>query len=156
VNEYRTLFWERVSEANRTFMDSPRPGWMTDRGKIYILYGPPTSVEDRPEIDTGSGPIASRGLIRWFYDKPGGRRDVDPVVVVPFVPDVTGEYRVSYDPQLASVFLAMDSLQHEAVRQYEDLMRAMGAIPRRSRVTARVAACSSSRLRYTTVPSPRP
>jgi GWxTD domain-containing protein len=102
-NEYRQEFWERVRQANSNFTDSPRPGWMTDRGKIFILYGPPTTIEDDPQAETRISPTAGRGLIRWIYEgRPGGRTDVDPVVVVPFVPH-SGEYRVAYDPDLSKL-----------------------------------------------------
>lgn len=36
-------FYERVEEANRLFT-SYQEGWKTDRGIIYIVYGPPTKV----------------------------------------------------------------------------------------------------------------
>lgn len=105
VNEYRQFFWERVREANRQFVDSAYPGWKTDRGKIYILYGPPNEVQRDDYIDAGREVTSGRGLIRWIYDgRPGGRRDLDAVTVVPFVRDVSGEWRVSHDPQLASIF----------------------------------------------------
>src|SRR6185295_908197 len=50
ANEYRQMFWERVRAANLMFLDSHKPGWKTDRGKIYVLYGPPTSIEDHPNL----------------------------------------------------------------------------------------------------------
>src|SRR5215510_2189231 len=37
TNEYRQQFWQRVREANDLFLDSPGPGWSSDRGRIYIL-----------------------------------------------------------------------------------------------------------------------
>jgi GWxTD domain-containing protein len=40
-NERRAEFWKRVNLANALFQDSTKPGWKTDRGKIYILLGPP-------------------------------------------------------------------------------------------------------------------
>lgn len=104
-NEYRQGFWERVRQANENFTDSPRPGWMTDRGKIFILYGPPTTIQDDPHAETRSNAASGRGLIRWIYEgRPGGRTDLDPVVVVPFVRQAGGEYRIAYDPDLSSVF----------------------------------------------------
>lgn len=104
ANEYRALFWTRVREADEKFLDSAGPGWKTDRGKIYILYGPPDEIKEDPNAKVGSSPSDASGLIRWVYLKPGGRPDVDPVVFVPFVRDVSGEYRLSYDPHLASPF----------------------------------------------------
>ena len=46
TNEYRQLFWERVQQANASFLDSTKPGWMTDRGKIWILYGRPDTIDN--------------------------------------------------------------------------------------------------------------
>jgi GWxTD domain-containing protein len=109
-NEYRQLFWTRVKEANEKFLDSAGPGWKTDRGKIYILYGPPDEQKEDVNAHAGSEVDDSKGLIRWVYLKPGGRRDVDPVVYVPFVRDVTGEYRLSYDPALSSPFFNWNAI----------------------------------------------
>ena len=110
-NEYRQLFWNRVKEANDKFQDSSKPGWMTDRGKIYIHYGPPDEVKEDPNAKVDSKNTDSAGLIRWVYLKPGGRADVDPVVYVPFVRDVSGEYRVSSDPALSSPFFDLHEYQ---------------------------------------------
>ncbi len=110
VNEYRQLFWNRVLEVNAKFLDSPGPGWQTDRGKIYILYGPPDEISEDPNARVGTGTSDGAGIIRWTYLKPGGRRDVDPVVYVPFVRDGSGEYRLSYDPQLSSPFFSWSSI----------------------------------------------
>ena len=105
VNEYRQLFWERVREVNEIVQDSPKPGWITDRGKIYILYGPPTEIKDYVDLAPESSPTSGRGVIRWIYEgSPGNRRDLDPVVVVPFVRDYSGEYHLSYDPKLSSIY----------------------------------------------------
>jgi len=102
-NEYRELFWRRVQDANNSFVDSAKPGWMTDRGKIWILYGPPTDIESHDDLQ--SGRTTGHGVIRWIYQgRPGERMDMNPVVVVPFQRDTGGEYRISYDPDLSSVF----------------------------------------------------
>jgi len=111
VNEYRQLFWNRVKEANERFLDSSKPGWQTDRGKIYILYGPPEEVKEDPNAKATSDAGDSRGLIRWVYLKPAGRNDMDPVVYVPFVRDVTGEYHLSYDPKLSSPFFSWSQVE---------------------------------------------
>ncbi|MEM6326879.1 MAG: GWxTD domain-containing protein [Bacteroidota bacterium] len=39
-------FYERVEEANRLFSNH-KDGWRTDRGMIYILFGPPERTENR-------------------------------------------------------------------------------------------------------------
>ncbi len=111
-NEYRQMFWARVREANEKFRDSAGPGWRTDRGKIYILHGPPDEIQsdETVRIDSGSG--SGEGIVRWLYvGRPGGRKDLDPVVVVPFVRSSTGEFKLSYDPLLTSVFLDWNYLR---------------------------------------------
>ena len=43
INEFRDVFWRRVQSASDLFTDdTPFEGWLTDRGKIYILLGPPS------------------------------------------------------------------------------------------------------------------
>jgi len=135
VNEYRTLFWERVRDANDRILDSPRPGWMTDRGKIYILYGPPNEIQDLPNLEPDSGPTSSRGLIRWIYERPAGRMDLDAIVVVPFVRDVTGEYRVSNDPKLASPFLDEYGIRTKTTQRFDRLLTEIGGRSRESELS---------------------
>jgi GWxTD domain-containing protein len=105
-NEYRQAFWQRVTEANEKFLDSAGPGWKTDRGKIYILYGPPEKIQEDSDADVqGLEPTATRGLVRWIYEsRPGGRKDLPNIVVVAFVRTTTGEMKLSSDPRLASIF----------------------------------------------------
>ena len=104
TNEYRQLFWQRVKEANEKFLDSAAPGWKTDRGKIYILHGPPEEVREDPNLRTDAGDAAASGLIRWTYSRPAGQRGLDPIVYVPFVRNASGEYKLSFDPVLSSPF----------------------------------------------------
>jgi GWxTD domain-containing protein len=42
VNETKEEHYKRIAYADEYFSrDTSRPGWMTDRGKIYIILGPP-------------------------------------------------------------------------------------------------------------------
>jgi len=62
-NELREEFFRRVDFANRQFtvLLSERDGWQTDRGRIYIIYGPPTEVEREPtQLDNPAYEI-------WYY-----------------------------------------------------------------------------------------
>lgn len=134
-NDYRQLFWERVRDANSLFLDSGIPGWRTDRGKIYTLYGPPTRIEELSNLDSDVSATSGRGVIRWFYEgRPGGRTDGNPVVIVPFVRQATGEYRLSYDPRLASVFF--DELAHREgwYREIDNFAEVFGA-PRQTELS---------------------
>jgi GWxTD domain-containing protein len=42
-NEFRNQYYTRLAVADKAFR-AGIPGWMTDRGRIYILLGPPTDV----------------------------------------------------------------------------------------------------------------
>jgi len=93
-NEYRALFYARVAEANRLFTDSTKPGWKTDRGKIYVLLGPPDdfTVEDRGDLIPNSEV--------WTYRSPPGGQRAETLPAIRFTKDATGEYRISNDPIL--------------------------------------------------------
>ena len=46
ANEYREEILKRFSYVNRIFhRSSPREGWRTDQGRIYMILGPPVSIE---------------------------------------------------------------------------------------------------------------
>ncbi len=62
-NELKEEFSRRVEFTLRHFSSASdeRPGWDTDRGKIYIIYGPPTEVQRR-SLDLGSNPYEV-----WYY-----------------------------------------------------------------------------------------
>ncbi|MBX3291211.1 MAG: GWxTD domain-containing protein [Acidobacteria bacterium] len=98
-NEYRDEYYERIAYANERFT-SGIPGWRTDRGRIYIAWGKPDSVEshpaggsyDRPSYE-GGGSTTTYPFEIWFY------RNLDGVgsgVEIEFVdPTGTGEYRIA-------------------------------------------------------------
>ncbi len=51
-NEGQEDFYARIAEANRRFREGGSaqiPGWRTDRGRIFIKYGPPDEVLNRPQ-----------------------------------------------------------------------------------------------------------
>jgi GWxTD domain-containing protein len=126
TNEYRQLFWERVRESNEMFLDSAAEGWHSDRGKIHILYGPPNEIQDDVHYRSDD-PTSTGGIIRWIYEgRAGGRRDVNPITVVPFVRVRGGEYKVSYDPKLSSVFFNPRAMQAEGSDPVERWMEVVG------------------------------
>jgi GWxTD domain-containing protein len=40
-NEYRTEYYARIERSNRLFGGGGAPGWLQDRGRVYITLGPP-------------------------------------------------------------------------------------------------------------------
>ncbi|MCP2519325.1 GWxTD domain-containing protein [Candidatus Aminicenantes bacterium AC-708-M15] len=52
-NEFKETYFRRIEEANQLFRGA-RPGWLQDRGRIYILFGPP---DERITNPMGGRPI---------------------------------------------------------------------------------------------------
>jgi GWxTD domain-containing protein len=63
VNEFKDEYYERIAYTNEHF-SSGIPGWKTDRGKIYILYGKPDRTEKgRARFEENENVLYER----WFY-----------------------------------------------------------------------------------------
>ena len=102
-NEFRLVFWHRVREANRLFDDTPLPGWKTDRGKIYILLGPPTDIERDENYDHREESTVGRGLMRWVYH--GLQRAANSAYyVVAFVHTGDGDWHLTREPRFNSPY----------------------------------------------------
>jgi len=48
INEYKIEYLKRISEAKHLFSEGGTTGWLTDRGRIYILLGPPEQRDTYP------------------------------------------------------------------------------------------------------------
>jgi GWxTD domain-containing protein len=84
-NEFQLEYYARMDQADDLFISEGKPGWMTDRGRIWILFGPPL---DRMTYPMGYS-AASRCQEVWYYGD-------FPVVFVDNT--CTGTYRlVTYD-----------------------------------------------------------
>jgi len=44
-NEYKEEHYKRLAMAEKLFRDEGKPGWMTDRGRFYIILGKPQDIE---------------------------------------------------------------------------------------------------------------
>ena len=53
-NSYEQEYYQRIIFANERF-GTGIPGWKTDRGRIYIMYGPPDRVDSQPDGDAAQG-----------------------------------------------------------------------------------------------------
>lgn len=91
-NEFRTEHFRRINYANHFFgRESPKPGWRTDRGRIYIILGEPNDIQ-RYEGKTQTYPAEV-----WFYQ---GKTDAGLPAgfhLVFFQPGGVGEFRL-YSP----------------------------------------------------------
>ena len=99
INEYKEEHYRRIAYANDHFF-SARPGGGTDRGRTYILWGPPDDREMRPSGGRyerlpyeGGGTTTTYPFERWLYRHiPGIGSDVE----LEFVDQSgTGEYRLA-------------------------------------------------------------
>jgi GWxTD domain-containing protein len=59
-NEFREEHYRRIAYANEHFA-AGKPGWKTDRGHIYIAYGPPDSQETHPSGGAYQRPMSEGG-----------------------------------------------------------------------------------------------
>jgi GWxTD domain-containing protein len=98
-NEFKEEHYRRIAYANEKFTAGTR-GWMTDRGRIYIIHGPPDNIEARPDggfykrpIEEGGGTTAVYPFEKWFYKYIEG---VGTGVELEFYdPTNTGDYRLA-------------------------------------------------------------
>lgn len=99
VNEYKEEYFKRIEEANRLFKEGS-PGWLQDRGRVYILLGPPWERQTYP-----------RGIN--FYDKPEEIWYYGYFVIRFVDNDWSGEYRIVPDSswQIAELNKAQMVLQ---------------------------------------------
>lgn len=99
INEFKEEHYRRITYANENFK-SGIPGWVTDRGQIYIKFGPPNQREafvsggsyERP-LTEGGGTTTTYPWEKWFYrDIPG----VGSGIEIEFVdPTLSGEYKIA-------------------------------------------------------------
>ncbi|MGB8261436.1 MAG: GWxTD domain-containing protein [Terracidiphilus sp.] len=72
-NEFREEHYRRIAYANEHFA-AGKPGWRTDRGRIYISWGPPDSIDSHPSggsyqrpMDEGGGETSTFPFETWHY-----------------------------------------------------------------------------------------
>lgn len=101
-NEFKEEYYERIAYANEHFA-SGIPGWKSDRGRIWIMYGKPDGREthpmggsyDRPSYE-GGGSTSTYPFETWFYRYLPG---VGSGIEIEFVdPTGSGEYRLARNP----------------------------------------------------------
>jgi len=104
ANEFRDEYNRRFAYANEHFTTpSGIPGSQTDRGKMYILNGPPDEIVSHPASGVyyrpnaeGRGVTSTSPFETWRYRHTGGTIDN---VIYEFVDkQKNGEYTLEYDP----------------------------------------------------------
>jgi GWxTD domain-containing protein len=101
-NEFKEEHYRRIAYANEHYA-SGIPGWKTDRGRIYIEYGPADEIESHPSGGTyerppeeGGGTTSTFPFEQWRYRY---IEDIGTDIIIEFVdPTMSGEYRMTMDP----------------------------------------------------------
>ena len=101
-NEFKEEHYRRIAYANERYA-SGIPGWKTDRGRIYITFGPPDENESHPSggsyerpAEEGGGTTSTFPFEKWRYRWIEG---IGTDIIIEFVdPTMTGEYRMTMDP----------------------------------------------------------
>jgi GWxTD domain-containing protein len=101
-NDFKEEHYRRIAYANEHYA-SGIPGWKTDRGKMYIIWGPPDEIESHPTGGTYDRPMDEGGgstttypweTWRWRYLEGVGEN-----IILEFVdPSGSGEYHMTMDP----------------------------------------------------------
>jgi GWxTD domain-containing protein len=101
-NDFKEEHYRRIAYANEHFA-SGIPGWKTDRGRIYIIWGPPDEIESHPTggtwdrpMEEGGGSTTTYPWETWRYRYLEG---IQENVILEFVdPSSSGEYHLTMDP----------------------------------------------------------
>ena len=149
-NEFREEHYRRIQYANKTFgRSTPRMGWQTDRGRIYIILGPPRNIEQYNNVNT----VYPTEI--WFYQGEESLGLPDAFNVIFFKRDGIGDY-VLYSPAAdgprSLISTAMGDLRDEqAYLELRDLepnlaRQTLSLIPGENRPVGSVSLASETLL----------
>ncbi|HSY59994.1 MAG TPA: GWxTD domain-containing protein [Terriglobales bacterium] len=101
-NTFKEEHYRRIAYTNEHYA-SGIPGWKTDRGRIYIMWGPPDEIDSHPSGGTydrpsteGGGTTSTYPFEDWRYRYLEG---IGEDVNIEFVdPTMTGEFHLTMDP----------------------------------------------------------
>jgi len=100
-NEYKEEHYQRIAYANEHFAAGV-PGWKTDRGRMYIVYGKPDEIESHPAggtydrpMEEGGGQTSTFPFEDWRYRYIEG---IGQEIIIEFVDTcMCGEYHMTLD-----------------------------------------------------------
>ncbi len=100
-NEFKEDHYARMAYANEHFA-AGIPGWRTDRGRIYIMYGKPDEIDSHPSggtyerpIDEGGGETSTFPFEDWRYRYIEG---IGQEIIIEFVDNcMCGDYHMTMD-----------------------------------------------------------
>ncbi len=121
-NEYREKHKQLFEEATRKYgYGTSRPGWMTDMGRIYIILGPPASIE-RFEATHGLYPAQV-----WYYYGDSRKGLPGHFGLIFFQRDAAGEYKL-YDPVSDGPASLMVETRHADPTEFRSIYQSLHEI----------------------------
>ena len=115
-NEFKEEHYRRIAYVNERFASGVE-GWASDRGRIYIMYGEPNTLEDfqggryRRRYEEGGGVTSTYAFQRWFYNYIEG---VGSGIELEFVDaSKTGEYKLALRPSEKDALWVVGGLTSE-------------------------------------------
>src|SRR5213078_3051753 len=113
-NEFKDEHYRRIAYANEHFA-AGIPGWKSDRGRIYVMYGPADQVDSHPSggayerpFEEGGGSTSTYPFETWRYRYIEG---IGNEVILEFVdPTMSGEYHLTSNPDEKDALLHVDGL----------------------------------------------
>jgi GWxTD domain-containing protein len=131
-NDFKEEHYRRIAYTNEHFA-SGIPGWKTDRGRTYIIWGPADEVDSHPTggtydrpMEEGGGSTTTYPWETWRYRYLEG---IGENIIIEFVdPSGSGEYHMTMDPS------EKDALTHVPGAGLS-LMESMGLASKTDRFT---------------------
>ncbi len=120
-NEFKKEYFNRIDQANRLFHGEGKLGWLTDRGRIYILFGAPM---ERMTYPPGSDFSGQCGEVWYYGDFPVMFRDATctgDYVLVTYDLTSLREVNIAYMHELSSAQAQAQSPGHEMVHKEKDV-----------------------------------
>jgi GWxTD domain-containing protein len=100
-NEFKEEHYQRIAYANEHFA-AGIPGWKTDRGRMYVMYGKPDEIESHPSggtynrpMEEGGGETSTYPFETWRYRYLEG---IGQEIIIEFVDTcMCGDYHMTID-----------------------------------------------------------
>jgi GWxTD domain-containing protein len=104
ANEAFEQYFRRIAVANANFSTKLRPGWKSDRGRVYVAFGAPTDVIRRP-VNSRTLPLEI-----WVYDNPGFEIVFEDRIGF-------GNYQIANPGTFANELSALERRKHRAIAE---------------------------------------
>jgi len=145
-NEYKEEHYQRIAYANEHFAAGV-PGWKTDRGRMYIMYGKPDEIDSHPSggtyerpMEEGGGETSTYPFEDWRYRYIEG---IGQEVIIEFVDTcMCGEFHMTldrsekdallYTPNAGLTFWEQMGMSNKASRFTGNGLERLGAGPESS------------------------